>query len=55
MVTLLNIQLPEDVTGLELEITEYTYTLKDMDFDPVTIPEVPQEVIDPASSNPSAA
>lgn len=55
MVKLLNIQLPEDVTGLELEITEYTYVLKDMTFEPVDIPEVPQEVIDHAVSNSAAA
>ena len=50
MVSILNIQLPEDVTGLELEIVEYTHTLENMTFDPVEVPEIPQEILDRAES-----
>lgn len=55
MVDFLNIQLPEDVTDLELEITEYTYTLTDMVFDPVDIPEIPEDIINRAKEADSYA
>lgn len=50
MVEFLNIQLPENAADLELEIVEYTYTLTDMCFDPVDVPDVPEEVVSDAQS-----
>ena len=57
MVHFLDIQLPEDMTGLELEIVEYSYSLKDMLFDEIVIPEIPQEILERAvtTSNETAS
>lgn len=55
MVKLLNIQLPENAGDLMLEISEYTYTLTDMGFDPVEVPDIPEEILQRAEDLSSAA